>query len=228
MNKPKQLTFPWNKNTKVTFNNFYIDPKNINLVMDLKDVTINDDFFIYGVSNSGKTYLQQSLCNFFQQLDKSSIYIPLNEAIKYGVNILDSIENIDLICIDNLELIEKNLEWQIAIFNLINNTVLSNSKLFFTVSKDNGSLNFSMPDLDSRIKKMQSYELFEVQENNISAALQHIAKSRLINLGEAETRYLLKYSTRSISYLTKILDKLDNTSMELKRKITIPLIKEFI
>ena len=85
-----------------------------------------------------------------------------------------------------------------------------------------------MPDLDSRIKKMQSYELFEVQENNISAALQHIAKSRSINLGEAETRYLLKYSTRSISYLTKILDKLDNTSMELKRKITIPLIKEFI
>ena len=152
----------------------------------------------------------------------------MNEALNYGVNILDSIENIDLICIDNLELIEKNLEWQIAIFNLINNTVLSNSKLFFTVSKDNGSLNFSMPDLDSRIKKMQSYELFEVQENNISAALQHIAKSRSINLGEAETRYLLKYSTRSISYLIKILDKLDNTSMELKRKITIPLIKEFI
>ena len=49
-----------------------------------------------------------------------------------------------------------------------------------------------------------------------------------INLGDKEAKYLVTYSQRNISNLVHILESLDQLSMEMKRKITIPLIKEVI
>ena len=49
-----------------------------------------------------------------------------------------------------------------------------------------------------------------------------------VNLGDKEARYLVTYSQRNISNLVHILESLDQLSMEMKRKITIPLIKEVI
>ncbi len=49
---------------------------------------------------------------------------------------------------------------------------------------------------------------------------------RSINLGENEIKYLITYSKRSISELISIINKLDDLSMQLKRRITIPLIKK--
>jgi chromosomal replication initiation ATPase DnaA len=54
----------------------------------------------------------------------------------------------------------------------------------------------------------------------------HIAHSRSINLGEREANYLLSYTKRNLSDLVGIIERLDSLSMELKRKITIPLIKD--
>jgi len=39
---------------------------------------------------------------------------------------------------------------------------------------------------------------------------------------------LLTYANRNISDLVKILESLDQLSMEMKRRITIPLIKQVI
>ena len=88
--------------------------------------------------------------------------------------------------------------------------------------------NFELKDLMSRIKKINHIELFPVNTNNISKAIKFIANSRSINLGEREINYLITYSERSISNLINIMEKLDDLSMELKRKISVPLIKEVI
>jgi DnaA family protein len=60
------------------------------------------------------------------------------------------------------------------------------------------------------------------------SALKHIASLRSIELGDKEAQYLLTYVNRNISDLVQILESLDQLSMEMKRKITIPLIKEVI
>ena len=59
-------------------------------------------------------------------------------------------------------------------------------------------------------------------------ALKYISKLTSINLGDKEAKYLVTYSQRNISNLVNILESLDQLSMEMKRKITIPLIKEVI
>ena len=225
MNNPKQLTFPWNKTNKSNFNNFYFESSNI----EAKDaLLVSEDIFLYGLEKTGKTYLLQSLCNHYFSEGKTSLLIPLKEAKDLGSQITESLENLDLICIDDVDLIVGDNLWEVGIFNLINNCLLTNCRLVFCSSLNPSSINFDLKDLTSRIKKINHIEIFPVKATNLSKAIKFIANSRSINLDKREIDYLITYSERSIANLINIIEKLDDLSMELKRKITIPLIKEVI
>ena len=51
MSNPKQLTFPWNKNNKSNFNNFYFESSNI----EAKDaLLVSGDIFLYGLEKNWK------------------------------------------------------------------------------------------------------------------------------------------------------------------------------
>ena len=228
MNKPKQLTFPWSKVNKSSMLGFYTSQENIHLISLLKDSNFIDDLFIYGTKESGKTFLLQAICNSYSSMNKSSLYVPIKKVMNYGVEIFESLENIDLICIDGIEQVISKLEWEKEIFNLINKALISKSRLILTSSKNLKSLNFSLPDLESRIKKIQSCELHPIDDKDLLDALKYISQFKSINLGDKEAKYLVTYSQRDISNLVQILESLDQLSMEMKRKITIPLIKEVI
>jgi len=225
MSNPKQLTFPWNKTNKSKFDNFYFESSNIKV----KDALLGSgDIFLYGLEKTGKTYLLQSLCNYYFNEGKTSLFMPLKEVSDLGSQITESLESLDLICIDNVDLITGDDSWEIAIFNLINDCLLTNCRLVFCSSFNPSNINFELKDLMSRIKKINHIELFPVNTNNLSQAIKFIANSRSINLGEREIDYLITYSERSIANLVNIIKKLDDISMELKTKISVPLIKEVI
>ena len=225
MNNPKQLTFPWNKSNKSKFDNFYFETSNIKV----KDSLLGpEDIFLYGLKQTGKTFLLQSLCNYYFKEGKTSLFIPLKEVMDLGSQITESLESLDLICIDDVDLIAGDDSWEIAIFNLINECLLSNCRLVFCSSSNPSNINFELKDLMSRIKKINHIELSPVKASNLTNAIKFIVNARSINLGEREINYLITYSERSIANLVNIIKKLDDLSMELKRKISIPLIKEVI
>ena len=226
MNNPKQLTFPWIKQNIASFDDFYFDPKNFELKKNLLEG--NDDLFLYGIKKSGKSFLLQSVCNFYASKNKSSLYVPIAEVKKYGISFMDSLDNLDVICIDDIDLINSNKEWEIAIFNLINDCLISKCRLIFSSAFNPSSIKFDLKDLISRIKKMDHVELFPVSKDKLNDAINFICNLRSINLGEKEINYLVTHSKRNISDLIIIINKLDKTSMQLKRKITVPLIKEVI
>ena len=228
MNNPKQLTFPWNKPFKSSLKSFYVDPRNDQLLKNIKDLSFDDNLYIYGVKNSGKTYLLQSLCNEYSKNKKSSLFLPLKEVVKYGLDIIESIEDMDLVCIDGIEIIQNKKEWEVGLFNLINNSLQTGCRLIFTSSYNYEKAIFTLPDLDSRIKKFSSYELFPIGDDYLLDALKNIAKLSSISLGDREAQYLITYTKRNMSDLVKILESLDQLSMENKRRITIPLIKELL
>ena len=228
MSNPKQLTFPWNKDNKSSFDNFYTTPINKQLLFLLRDETFKDDLLIFGAKDSGKTYLLQALCNQINKQGKSSFFLPMRQVMNLSVDILESLENMDLVCIDGIESIVGNKVWEIGLFNIINRSLNSENRLIFTSSKNIDVMNFELKDLDSRLRKIQSHELYALADDEILSALKHIANLRSIELGSKEAQYLLTYANRNISDLVQILESLDQLSMEMKRKITIPLIKEVI
>jgi len=227
MSNPQQLTFPWSAKPKLIFRDFYANKENLNLVNDLKDQEAGD-IIIQASSNSGKSHLLQSLCNFYNEIGKTSFYLPIKTALDYDSSVLDSINKIDLVCIDDIDFVVKNDEWERAIFNLINQCQQSNSRIIFSVADSIDIAGFNLSDLLSRLKKLLKYNVANLDDEDIKAALNLIIEHNSINIGDKEVNYILNHGKRDIAYLKQTLFKLDEYSLSTKKKITIPLIKEII
>ena len=230
MNNPKQLIFPFQINQKASFENFFCSPNNAKLISRLSDIVISknaDELIINGAEGSGKSFLMQAICNELSSSGKQFAFMPMNKAINMGVEIFQNLASLDAVCIDDLQLILSKEEWETALFHLINECQQSNCSLVLSFGGTQ-SLEGStqLPDLLSRIKRMEYMTLQAVQDEFLNQALDFVSQQLDINLEKAELEFLLKHQTREFSLLVDNLIALDKQAASLKRKITIPLIKE--
>ena len=230
MNNPTQLIFPFQINQKASFENFFCSPDNAELITRLNDLVVNknaDELIINGAAGSGKSFLMQAICNELSSSGKQFAFIPMNKAINMGVEIFQNLASLDAVCIDDLQLILSEGEWEIALFNLINECQQSGCSIILSLG-GNQSLEeiAQLPDLLSRIKRMEFMKLQAVQDEFLNQALDFVSQQLDINLEKTELEFLLKHQTREFSFLVDNLITLDKQAASLKRKITIPLIKE--
>ena len=230
MNKPKQLIFPFQINQKASFDSFFCSPDNQNLMTRLTDIVSSPDtseLIIYGEEGSGKSFLMQAVCNELSSAEKQFAFIPMKKAFNMGVEIFQNLGSLDVVCIDDLQLILDNQDWETALFNLINECQQSNCSLMLSLGGTQPlDESVILPDLLSRIKRMEFIALHAVQDEFFNQAINFVAQQLDIKIEEAELEFLLKHQTRMFSLLVENIITLDNQAASLKRKITIPLIKE--
>ncbi|MDC1359761.1 DnaA/Hda family protein [Gammaproteobacteria bacterium] len=230
MNNPTQLIFPFQVNQKASFASFFCSPDNIELMSRLADLVVGkkaDELIINGAEGSGKSFLMQAICNELSSSGKQFAFIPMNKAINMGVEIFQNLASLNAVCIDDLQLILSREEWEIALFNLINECQQSNCSLILSFGGNQSLEDITqLPDLLSRIKRMEFMKLQAVQDEFLNQALDFVSQQLDINLEKAELEFLLKHQTREFSILVDNLISLDKQAASLKRKITIPLIKE--
>jgi len=230
VNNPTQLIFPFQINQKASFENFFCSPDNAELITRLNDLVVNknaDELIINGAAGSGKSFLMQAICNELSSSGKQFAFMPMSKAINMGVEIFQNLASLDAVCIDDLQLILSKGEWEIALFNLINECQQSGCSMILSLG-GNQSLEeiAQLPDLLSRIKRMEFMKLQAVQDEFLNQALDFVSQQLDINLEKTELEFLLKHQTREFSFLVDNLITLDKQAASLKRKITIPLIKE--
>ena len=135
MNNPTQLIFPFQINQKASFENFFCSPDNSELISRLSELVISknaDELIINGVEGSGKSFLMQAICNELSASGKQFAFIPMNKAINMGVEIFQNLATLDAVCIDDLQIILANHEWEMALFNLINECQQSECSLMLS------------------------------------------------------------------------------------------------
>ena len=230
MNNPTQLIFPFQVNQKASFESFFCSPDNTELISRLTGLVGSknaDELIINGAEGSGKSFLMQAICNELSSSGKQFAFIPMNKAINMGVEIFQNLASLDAVCIDDLQLILSREEWETALFNLINECQQSNCSLILSFGGNQSLEDITqLPDLLSRIKRMEFMKLQAVQDEFLNQALDFVSQQLDINLEKAELEFLLKHQTREFSLLVDNLMVLDKQAASLKRKITIPLIKE--
>ena len=230
MNNPTQLIFPFQVNQKASFASFFCSPDNIELMSRLADLVASknaDELIINGAEGSGKSFLMQAICNELSSSGKQFAFIPMNKAINMGVEIFQNLASLNAVCIDDLQLILSREEWETALFNLINECQQSNCSLVLSFGGNQSLEDITqLPDLLSRIKRMEFMKLQAVQDEFLNQALDFVSQQLDIKLEKAELEFLLKHQTREFSILIDNLISLDKQAASLKRKITIPLIKE--
>ncbi len=230
MNNPKQLIFPFQINQKASFENFFCSSDNRYLVNRLSDfVSSNDadELIIGGEKGAGKSFLIQAICNELASKDKKFAFIPMKKAINMGIDIFQDLASLDVVCVDDMQLILASEEWEKALFNLINDCQQTSCSLILSIGATQPLDEVTrLPDLLSRIKRMEFLTLRAVQDEQLQQALKFVSEQLDINIDTAELDFLLKHQTRKFSLLVENLLLLDQQAASLKRRITIPLIKE--
>ena len=230
MNNPTQLIFPFQINQKASFKNFFCTSDNLHLINRLEDIVIENtghEIMIHGENGCGKSFLMQAICNELSSKDRRFAFIPMKKAKNMGVEIFQNLASLNAVCIDDLQLIMSIGEWEQAMFHLINECQQSNCSLIISFGGDKALDEIvQLPDLLSRIKRMEFMTLRSVQDDHLNEALNFVSQQLDINLEQVELQFLLKHQTREFSILVENLLSLDQQAASLKRKITIPFIKE--
>ena len=167
--------------------------------------------FLYGPKKSGKTFL-------------GKIWLQNNQAVELNNNFQIFPDSKKNIFIDNiLSFNEENL------FHLVNNCILNKSKILITSNNKINEIDFKYKDLSSRLKTFSNLEINQPNDEMLLTILTKllIDKQFIINSKEI-FEYILRRVDRSYEGIYNIVNKLDILSLEKKRQLTIPLIKEIL
>ena len=209
MIKQKSFNYKFNDNNDNELN-FFVNQTNFYAFNAL----INNDTkfsFLYGPKKSGKSYL-------------SKIWSKKNNAIEYKNN-YEVVLNLHAnILIDNLIFYDQE-----KIFHIVNSCILNNSKILITSDIKINSIDFKFNDLSSRLKTFSNLEIDQPNDEMLLAILTKllIDKQFIINSNQI-FEYILRRVDRSYQGINEIVKKLDKLSLEKKRQLTIPLIKEIL
>ncbi len=206
----KQKSFIYQFAKDIDEQNFFVNKTNFYAFNNL--IKNNSKFsFLFGPHKSGKSFLAQ-------------IWLKKNNALLITNHDSSFDGNNDNILIDNIENFDEE-----KIFHIVNNCILNDTNILVTSSKRLNQINFKLNDLSSRLKTFVSLEINQPDDEMLQSILTKllIEKQFIINSHEI-FEYILRRVERTYQGLHDIVNKLDILSLEKKRQLTIPLIKEII
>jgi DnaA family protein len=189
---------------------------------------IETNFYLWGSEGVGKTHLLQALCNLVGSKAVDCIYLPLPELLKYGPEVLQGLENMKLVCLDDVNCLLGIKEWQIGIFHLFNK--LRDRGHCLVVSSDQSALQIplELADLKSRFSWGLTFKLEGLSETDARDLLIDHANKRGLDMSEEVADYIVTRARRSAPELLETLERLDLASLSAKRKLTRPFVKEVL
>ncbi len=232
---PQQLSLGVSLRDDATFANFFQSPDDGNRqVVGLLQAFASGDnaeqaVYLWGEPGGGVTHLLQAVCQVAENAGRSFQYLPMSELIEAEPEvILEGLEYLDLVCIDDLELIEGRPHWQTALFHLYNRLRDSGRQLILGARKSPRGLELDLADLHSRLQWGLTFQLHPLSDADKVSALRQRSRLRGFDLPEDVAQYILHRAPRDTRALFACLEQLDRASLQAQRKITIPFVKQVL
>ncbi|MCG8610472.1 MAG: DnaA regulatory inactivator Hda [Pseudomonadales bacterium] len=224
----EQLSLPLAIRDEDTFANFLAKGNEMVLSMlnGMWEVDKGDVYFLFGANSSGKTHLLQAACHDASQRGMRAIYFPARELIRLEVEILQGCETLDLVCVDDVEILLGDPEWELGLFTLYNRLKDSGKTLLISSACAVTQLNCQLADLKSRLQHGVGLRLLEPDEHQKAEIFQFRARLRGLEVSEEVMTFIMRRSQRSLGDLLHVLQKLDDVSLSAKRKLTVPFVKQ--
>ncbi|WP_093308343.1 DnaA regulatory inactivator Hda [Allopseudospirillum japonicum] len=225
---PAQLSLSVGLRDDATLANFLAGDNQV-LVAHLQQQLLTCDpqyLYIWGKKDSGRSHLLQAACHASGHQDLRSLYLPLRDLASLGIELLEGLDELDLICIDDVEAVLGQAIWEEALFHLFNRMRNKQHRLLISGNAPPQQLPTRLPDLASRLAWGLIYQVQPLDDIQKLAALQLRARQRGLELNDEVARYILHRSPRAMRELFRALEKLDRASLSAQRKLTIPFVKE--
>jgi DnaA family protein len=184
--------------------------------------------YLWGKPGVGRTHLLQSACVAATNLGVSSVYIPFESNQKTTIQSLQNIDAVTLVCLDNINWIVGQPEWEEAVFHLFNGIRSKQGSLLIAADCTPQQLPIHLPDLKSRLTWGIVYHLHPLSDDQKLSAIQLRAHQRGIQLDDTVGRFLLTRCGRTMFELFQLLEQLDAASLTQQRRLTIPFVKQVL
>lgn len=187
----------------------------------------NEQFiYLYGAPGTGCTHLLQAACHEAHQIKQQSVYLPLHELIHHSPRLLEGMEHLNLICIDSINELLNNTQWEEAIFHLFNRIRDTGNRLIIAGKSVPGQLNLNLKDLASRLSWGLIMQVHPLNDHEKCQALRMRARLRGLELSKDVARYILQYSNGNMHRMFDLLSILDGASLSAKHKLSISFVKK--
>lgn len=168
-------------------------------------------FCLHGEAGCGKSHLLQA--SSFRYIDAASN--PSLAGVKAN----------EPLAVDNVDALDS--EGQIALFALFNQIKTNGSRLLTAAPQPPAHLALR-EDLRTRLGSGLIYRLQALSDDEKAAAVAGLAKERALKLSPEAIAYLLRHVSRDMRTLAMLVVALDQYTLEQKRPVTLPLLREML
>ena len=235
--EPHQLALRIKPIDGANFENFYVSADNALAVsalntclqsqVDKAESAQADFIWLHGGESVGKSHLLQALYRKACDLNVLAAYLPLAELVeKSPAALFEDLSGHQLLCIDDIDAVIGQDEWEKALFNLYNSAILGNFSIILCGRVPVSALNVKLPDLHSRLMSFAQFALRPLSDEDLLEALQLRAKGIGLVLPSELAEYIVYRSQRDIRSLMGVLKILDSQSLASQRRLTKPFVKE--
>lgn len=183
---------------------------------------------ICGDSGAGKSHLLNAVCLAAEAEGQHPVSLSLREAAALAPEALQGFEGFDPVCLDDLEALPADRDWQEALLHLFNRVLDADSRLLIASRQPPAALSWSLPDLASRLRALPVWQLALPDDDQRAAMLRARAHHRGLDMPGEVTRYILRRAPRDPGELLALLDRLDEASLQQQRRLTVPFVRQVL
>ncbi|MCG6898964.1 MAG: DnaA regulatory inactivator Hda [Gammaproteobacteria bacterium] len=230
MNSHPQLPLGLALRDSARFNSFY-PGQNLETVHGLQlSAAGKGEALVYvaGSAGMGKTHLLQAACYEAVRCGRTTCYLPLQELLEFTASVFDDLEQLDLVCIDDVTTIAGHEGWEHGLFTLFNRVRESGGTLLVAGERRPDRAGFRLRDLVSRLGWGVIYVLKPLADHEVIAALGCRARARGLQLPQETAQYLLRRFPRDLPTQVALFDTLDTASLIEQRRLTVPFVKSVL
>jgi len=192
--------------------NFFVNSTNQNAYNLISDICFKQNIFLFGPRKSGKSHL-------------INIWKEKNDALIYKDNLIEIINSKKNVAIDDV----LELQSEEEVFHIINHCKSFNLKIFSTSSLNLNSYSHDLNDFYSRLKSFYYVEINQPDEEMCKIIMTKLFYEKQIIVKNNEIfNFIFNRVNRTYSEIYSVIEKLDVLSLEKKKQLTIPLIKEIL
>lgn len=178
-------------------------------------------FYAWGRPGSGRSHLLKGAVAAFQRGGTAAAYI----GCKADTRFAEGLGHMDCVALDDVDRLDD--EGQVAAFDLYNVLREHNGALVAAGSAPPVQLTLR-EDLVTRLAWGLVYQVHALTDEDKARALSDHAASRGLPLPREVCDYLLTRARRDMPSLLATLDALDRYSLETRRPVTVPLVRELL
>ncbi|MCB1693084.1 MAG: DnaA regulatory inactivator Hda [Pseudomonadales bacterium] len=182
--------------------------------------------FLWGEPGSGRSHLLQAACHEANHSGNTSIY--LTELAGHAPALIERLESFDLVCIDDIDALAGVEEWETALFHLINSVRDAGKTLILSAASRANTLGVRLPDLKSRLIAAGQVVTDHLTDDEKLMVLRERARREGFAIPDEVCRFILSRSSRDMSSLLALMDKLEVETLRQQKKVTIPFVKQVL